>query len=591
MVYRSIISIILLLWLTGCSNRSSDEPSFEVAVFHINDHHSNLAAKHNVTLTLDGQDTQVDVGGFPRVVSQFQRLENKYRYSLKLHAGDAITGDVYYSLFKGAADADFMNQVCFDAFTLGNHEFDDSDGHLKSFLDALAKGNCNTDVISANVVPQIGTPLAEERQWQNFQPYTIKEFDGVKVGIIGLTIAQKTRQSSQPLSTTVFLDETETARHYIRDLKQQGIGKIILLTHYGYENDLRLAQALPEVDLIVGGDSHSLLGNFDEVGLKPAGEYPTRLANANGELVCVVQGKDYSQVVGEVVLQFKGDRLSSCEGRPHMLLADNFSRDGLPVSDDEKLKIADFIRQSSTVTLVEQEPAALQMLQVYSEKVLALSAQKIAELPDRLCRIPPGKLRESSCGNSMQSDLHYLVSESFLHQSRQADISLQNYGGVRTDLPAGELSIAQVYQLLPFSNTLINFRMTGAEVKQVLEDAISYSLAPGGSDGAYPQGAGIQFDVDLTAADNQRVSNLAVRDQQSGEWQPLEPEKEYIVVTNSFIASGLDGWTTFGRLQSAGHSEDTYINYAEAFIEFAKNQQVLTRPAASEHSTRSIIHF
>ncbi|MDX3774734.1 5'-nucleotidase C-terminal domain-containing protein [Chromatiaceae bacterium AAb-1] len=590
-MYRLVITCMIFALLTSCTSKPADERHFELAVFHINDHHSNLAAKHNVTLTLAGVDTQLDIGGFPRVVTQLNTLSSRYANSLKLHAGDAITGDLYYSLFKGHADADFMNLVCFDAFTLGNHEFDDSDANLKQLLDALAAGNCETEVLSANVIPEIGTPLAPDHQWQSFKPYTIKEFNDVKVGIIGLTIAQKTRQSSQPLPTTVFLDETETARRYIKELKAKGIGKIILLTHYGYDNDIRLAQALPDVDLIVGGDSHSLLGNFQDVGLTPEGEYPTKLKNASGELVCVVQGKDYSQVVGEVVLQFKGDQLTECGGRPHMLLADNFSRNGAAVTPAEHQQITDFISQSDTLTLVEQDAVASEMLQRYSKKVMELSSQQISELPERLCRIAPGKLRESSCGNNMQSDLHYLVSKAFLAQSRQADIALQNAGGVRSDLPAGPLSIAQVYQLLPFSNTLINFRMSGAEVKQVLEDAISYSLAPGGSDGAYPQGAGIQFDVDLTAAENNRVSNIQIQNRETQQWQAAQPEQEYIVVTNSFIASGLDGWATFGRLQAEGRTEDTYINYAQAFIDFVKSQPQLLRPEAGSHSTRSIIHF
>lgn len=588
-MYKSAIAAVIMAALIGCSSTAPEDPQFELAVFHINDHHSNLAAKHNQTLTLAGVDTQVDVGGFPRVIAMMNQLADRYDNHLKLHAGDAITGDLYYSLFKGEADARFMNLLCFDAFTLGNHEFDDSDEHLKLFLDALAQGDCNTPVLSANLRPALGTPLAAEKQWQDFQPYTIKQFGHHKVGIIGLTIAQKTKNSSQPLATTEFLDETETARYYIRELQQQGVGKIILLTHYDYANDVVLAQALPEVDLIVGGDSHTLLGKFDEVGLTAEGDYPTRLRNADGELVCVVQGKDYSQVVGELVLQFNGDSLTSCNGRPHMMLGDNFSRHGQPLTAQQQTEVEAFIASSVTVTQVTPEPKAQALLEEYSEKVRELSARKVAEVPERLCRMVPGKLRETSCGNNTQSDLHYLVSAAFLHQSRQADIALQNAGGVRSDLPAGDLSIAQIYQLLPFSNTLVNLTMTGEEIKQVLEDAVSYVLSPGGSDGAYPQGAGIQFDVDMTASANQRISNITVWNKQQQQWVPVVPQQNYVVVTNSFIAGGLDGWVTFGQVSKAGRIEDTYLNYAQAFIDYAKELTVLPRPAADAHSTRNIV--
>lgn len=74
----------------------------------------------------------------------------------KLHAGDAVTGDLYYTLFKRVADAVLMNEVYFDAFALGNHEFDDGDAGFAAFLDELAKGECNTTVLADNVMPEVG---------------------------------------------------------------------------------------------------------------------------------------------------------------------------------------------------------------------------------------------------------------------------------------------------------------------------------------------------------------------------------------------------------------------------------------------------
>lgn len=79
---------------------------------------------------------------------------------LKLHAGDAITGTLYFTSFGGKADAELMNLACFDAFALGNHEFDRGDSGLKLFLDDLSNDSCNTPVLAANVKPAVGTPLA-----------------------------------------------------------------------------------------------------------------------------------------------------------------------------------------------------------------------------------------------------------------------------------------------------------------------------------------------------------------------------------------------------------------------------------------------
>src|SRR5690606_15299189 len=192
-----------------------------------------------------------------RVASKIKSIRPGAGNLLKVHAGDAVTGTLYYSLFKGEADAEVMNEVCFDTFTLGNHEFDDSDEGLAQFLDWLAEGNCDTAVLSANTTVEPGTPLADGY----YEPYTIVDYDGEKVGIIGITIANKTKNSSSPLETTQFLDEVTTTQQYVDELEEMGINKISASTHYQYDNEQALAKAVDGLDLVIGGDSHTLLGN------------------------------------------------------------------------------------------------------------------------------------------------------------------------------------------------------------------------------------------------------------------------------------------------------------------------------------------
>ncbi|PJF46060.1 MAG: bifunctional metallophosphatase/5'-nucleotidase, partial [Candidatus Thermofonsia Clade 3 bacterium] len=130
--------------LAACNG--DDDPSYtpiELNIAHINDHHSNLEAIPNFRLKLDGVDTQVDVGGFARQTALFKAAQSKPNL-LKLHAGDAITGSLYYTFFKGEADAKMMNTICFDAMTLGNHEFDDGDAATAAFIDLLTKDGCPT---------------------------------------------------------------------------------------------------------------------------------------------------------------------------------------------------------------------------------------------------------------------------------------------------------------------------------------------------------------------------------------------------------------------------------------------------------------
>ena len=186
-------------------------PAVQLTLAHVNDHHSQLDAFPATELQIDGVPTRVELGGFARVTAAFKAYD-KRNDVIKLHAGDAITGSLYYTLFKGEADAAMMNTVCFDAFALGNHEFDDSDAGLKVFLDHLRSGSCQTPVLAANVKPALGTPLAMTSATDYLQPYTVKTVKGVKVAIIGIDIKGKTTNSSRPLDTTVFEDETEAAQ-------------------------------------------------------------------------------------------------------------------------------------------------------------------------------------------------------------------------------------------------------------------------------------------------------------------------------------------------------------------------------------------
>ena len=184
----------------------------ELKILHINDAHSHLKPDSRMGLKLTGESTRVKSGGMPAVVAKFKQLQAAGGNVLKLHAGDAVSGSLFFTLFKGEADAAFMNEVCFDAFALGNHEFNEGDTGLAKFLDFLKSDDCNTPVLAANIKPEIGvSALAPNSATDYIQPYTVMQIDGMKIGIIGIDIVRKTKLSSSPDETTIFLDEAETA--------------------------------------------------------------------------------------------------------------------------------------------------------------------------------------------------------------------------------------------------------------------------------------------------------------------------------------------------------------------------------------------
>ena len=231
--------------LVACGGSGSDDAGqpLELTILHINDHHSTLEAKSKtLKLSAGGAsavDVAVDAAGFPRVTAAISELAAQSTNVLKLHAGDALTGTLYFNRAgaNGEADAALMNTVCFDAFTLGNHEFDKGDSGLKGFIDLLRKGTCKTPVLSANVQFGANSALNASRAPGYVSPSTVVERGGQKIGIVGLTIAQKTQASSSPDAGTTFEDETTAAQREIDRLRNQGINKIIVMSHVGYEYD------------------------------------------------------------------------------------------------------------------------------------------------------------------------------------------------------------------------------------------------------------------------------------------------------------------------------------------------------------------
>lgn len=604
----SFTALGLSVALVGCGG--DEEPTFkplELNVAHINDHHSQLDAFAATELTLDGVPTQVELGGFARLTTMFKSVAGT-KNLLKIHAGDAMTGSLYYTFFKGKADADMMNTICFDAFVPGNHEFDDGDVTLKNFLDELAKGTCKTPTVSSNIRPAPGTPLAPASGIGYLRPYVIKEIDGVKVGLIGITIKGKTENSSRPLSTTVFDDEVSAAQKTIDELKGQGIRHIVAITHQGYDADKAMAARLTDVDVIIGGDSHSLLGDFSAVGVAgSSGAYPTVVTNKNGETVCIGQAWEYSKAFGLMNVQFKEDgSVRSCGGSARLIIGDSFKRKDTAGAwqtlgeADRATLVARLSTQQPQVKVLAPDAAAATSLKTYSDQVAAQKAITIGTATESLCLVRmPGESTNRSAGvagceaaNTLArgSDAAQVVGEAFLSASKRAQFALQNAGGVRIAVPAGTLSMNTAFTVLPFTNVLVEMELKGSEVLSALEDAVANHLDNGQSNGSHPYAAGLRWNLDMSKPKGQRFSGVQVRNRATGAWAALDPSATYIMVTNDFIAAGQDGYATLGAAYKAGRYVNTYLLYTQSFVDYVQAKGGIARPARAEYSHQTVIN-
>ena len=572
----------------------------DLTILHINDHHSHLKPDSRMSLNLDGKSTRVRSGGMPAVIAKMKELEASKANVLKLHAGDAVSGSLFFTLFKGEADAALMNEVCFDAFALGNHEFNEGDAGLAKFLDFLNAGECNTPVLAANVKPEVGvSALTPKSETDYIQPYTVIDVAGTKVGIIGIDIVRKTIMSSSPDDTTRFLDEAETSQKMVNELKEAGVNRIVIMAHYGYKNELELAAKIDGVDVIIGGDSHTLLGDFEEIGLNSAGPYPTVVEGIGGNLVCVATAWQYSQIVGELNISFNdaGD-VESCSGLPHVMVADSFKRkndegDRVEIEGADRDAVYAQINADPKLSIVEEDAQAASVLASFNEKVEEMQTIKVGVVTENLClaRIP-GDTRSKLCSPedtaSKGSDISMLVAHAFREMAKASDIAIQNGGGVRTDIAKGDLTMGDAYKLLPFANTLVEMDMTGAEIKSVLEEALDYALQPDGSTGAYPYAAGLRWHVDAAKPTGQRLSKMEFKGRNDSSWSPLDSTATYKLVTNNYIAAGRDGYLTFKTVKNDGRYLDTYLDYAQSFVDYVRERGSVGKLPESEYSTQTI---
>jgi 5'-nucleotidase len=417
------------------------------------------------------------------------------------------------------------------------------------------------------------------------------ERGGQKIGLIGLTIAAKTKASSSPDPDTTFDDEALAAQREIDTLRAKGINKIIVMSHIGYEYDKQVVAKLSGVDVVVGGDSHTLIGpaGLSRYGVgTPAGSYPTQVKDKDGKSVCLVQAWEYSQIVGELKISFddKGD-VTQCAGTPHFLIGDDFRVGTRTANDAEKAAILTDVAASGFLRITTENSNATAVLKPFKDKLTAFNSTLSATVTEEICsrRVPGGVgsvdySRSSASCNALGSvslrggDIQQIAAQAYLEigQSKYggADISLQSGGGARIPLTAGNITAATVIQVLPFGNMLFRLSITGQEVKSMLEDGLEAVYGAGGSTGPYPYTGGLRFDVNAGRANGQRASGIEVRDPVTGLWSPLDLTKTYRLFVLSFNANGGDGYKTLAAIPAARRLDigvldaDVFFNYIDS---------------------------
>ena len=348
-----------------------------------------------------------------------------------------------------------------------------------------------------------------------------------------------------------------------------GINKIILLSHLGYAQDMALATQVSGVDIIIGGHSHSLLGDAQQlstIGLTSDGPYPTEVTSPDGGKVLITQAWKWGNEVGRLRVKFnKAGEVIWYNAAVIIPVGDTFNRSGVMVLPDTGpyLKIVADLNRTGIARIIAQDAAVASALAPYQAQVEQFRVVEVAKAVEKLTL-------------GVNSGPGVLAADSMLVAVPNAQVALLNYGGVRRDIAAGTISVGDVLEVMPYANTLVLVDLTGAELKQALEDDIDFLMTAYKRNPLYlPYVAGIRFSVKPDAVKGGRISSLMVKDKE-GVYQPLQDASVYRTVVNAYVAVGGDGFVAIKNAK--GFRSDTGLIDSDAFRDHLKALGTVSNP-------------
>lgn len=386
---RFILSIFLLTFVFYTLSGWCGEP-VHLVILHINDTHGKL-------LSYDSESSK-DIGGIARIATEIKEIKAENKNTLVLHAGDDLSrGDLITTCFGGEANMLAMDSIGFDAYTPGNGDFYYGVNNLVKQTSLM-----KFPTLLANIVYKDEKPI--------FPPYMIKEIAGIRIAILGLGYIHEEHPSSRMLKLN---NPIMVAQKYIPILREKS-DMIIALTHIGLGADKLLAEKVPDIDVIVGGHTHSLL------------EKPMMVTRSKGKGdVVIVQAGDYGQFLGKLDLYLR---------------ADDSGKYKVVKADETLIPINNKIKDDEEVT---------QILKPYTDKLSeVLFISKVA-------------ITKKETGN--------LIAEAVRSQTG-SDIAMLDIESVQNGIKEGDVTLAKIYAIHPWRNRLLMFELTGEQIKRALSE-------------------------------------------------------------------------------------------------------------------------
>jgi 5'-nucleotidase len=547
-------------------------PSFcddvSITLLHTNDSHARLEP-------IAASGGAPEHGGVARVKTIVNdiRAEVGPDRVLVVDAGDYSQGTIFWNAWKGSEAVMFLNDIGYDAITVGNHEFNLGPDNLAARIEGqpviIAGKDYHTERLNLPVVATNLDLSGEPDLDRLIHPSVIVNKAGLRFGILGI-VTDTTSNISSPGPNIQFLDYVESVQSEVDRLRdQEGIRHIVLLSHVNHSDDLKLARKLSGVDIIVSGHDHILLGDPDLlpewIHGRIRGGYPAAVTNLDGDTTLVVSAWEWTRAVGrlDVRFDFRG-RVVGWSGGPVIT--------EMSIPEDAELA---------------QKVAAYRVPVDQFANVIIGSSGMFFDGN----RIPGVRSQEMPLGN--------LIADTMLNYAQLdglgIDAAITNGGGIRDSINQGDVSFGDALSVLPFGNSLFAMDVTGEELVAALDNGLTWAYDPVGnsirSSGAWPQIAGMNVTycattvADLQSAtlppvacegsllDGGVVKQVEIAD------EPVVLDQTYRIVTNNFLARGGDFYASFAAAcaRAGNFCEDTFFLMLDAFVDEFENNLPVNR--------------
>jgi 2',3'-cyclic-nucleotide 2'-phosphodiesterase (5'-nucleotidase family) len=494
---RRFVLALLLAAAAACSSPVTPTPDSSVLaddriqLLHTDDIHGHLDA--DIVRSANAGST-FRAGGMAQLAGQVAVFRARApERTILVDAGDAWQGTFISNANKGEAVTNAMNLMRYDALAVGNHEFDWGQDVL-----AQRAKDATFPFLAANVIE---TSTGASPPY--LTPFTVKDLGIARVGIIGLTNpGSATIVKATSVAGLQFQAAADSVRPLIAEVRKQA-DIVVVAAHIGLIDAVQLARDVPGIDVIVASHDH----------------LPTQTARVEGRTTIVNAGA-YTQFLGrlEIVVDRTTRKMKDAvRGGVLIAIAANPN-----VPPDPQI-----------AALVDERRADGEK---YTSRVVGRSTEPLSNVRE-----------ETGFGN--------LITDAFVEYGRQqgwkTDVAFYNMAGVRASFPAGQLTFGQLYEALPFSNTVVNVDLTGENLREVIDRAVCVS--------GRLHMAGVVVSYRFDAGTPSCARSITVGG------APLDPARTYHVATIDYLLLGGDGHTTFKRGTNTIYG-DVEVDVVAAFI-------------------------